>query len=73
MDKYKQEELLMSKSEKIMWCPMMDKECMFGECGWYNSIINNCSFQSLPYNIYKLNQSLEKIVDLASKPRKSRS
>lgn len=41
------------KEEVVRECPMFKTDCKKLKCGWYNPIIDVCSVQTLPYNLYK--------------------
>ena len=43
----------------IRECPMFKEPCKEENCAWYNKLVNNCSVQVLPYNLYKHVQALE--------------
>ena len=49
----------MAKDDDVKYCPMIDKLCIKSDCGWYNDIINVCAVNIIPFNLYKMSNSIE--------------
>jgi hypothetical protein len=42
------------------YCPFLDKTCIHEDCEMYSTILGHCGLTLLPYNIFKLNHTIEK-------------
>jgi hypothetical protein len=42
------------------YCPFLDKDCIHDDCELYSTILGHCSLNVLTYNVFKLNQAIEK-------------
>lgn len=49
-----------NKEKKIVThCPLINKQCMLDDCGWYMSKLDTCAVQVIPYNLYNHSNKLE--------------
>jgi hypothetical protein len=48
----------LEKTDKF--CPFLDKGCIHDNCELYSIVLGHCSLNVLPYNIYKLDRTIEK-------------
>ena len=53
----------MAKNKKdkieVIHCPLLNKQCIQKDCGWYMSKLDTCAVQVIPYNLYNHSNKLE--------------
>jgi hypothetical protein len=53
----------MSKKKKIekevRYCPLIIKQCLQEDCGWYLEKLDTCAVQVIPFNLYNHSNKLE--------------
>ena len=53
----------MSKNKKIekevRHCPLINKQCIQEDCGWYLDKLDTCAVQVIPYNLYNHSSKLD--------------
>ena len=48
------------KNEKeVRNCPLINKQCMQNDCGWYMPKLDTCAIQVIPYNLFNHSNKLE--------------
>ena len=64
------------KDEKeVRHCPLINKQCIQNDCGWYMSKLDTCAVQVIPYNLFnhsnkleECSQHYEQLLDYLTKP-----
>ena len=47
------------EKKEVRHCPLINKQCMQDDCGWYMPKLNTCAVQVIPYNLYNHSNKLE--------------
>ena len=55
----------MSRLENTQ-CPFYRAECITTSCSMHDSRLDNCTFQVIAYNLYKLDMSLKQVMEGAN-------
>ena len=63
----------------IRHCPLLNKQCMQNDCGWYMPKLGTCAIQVIPYNLFNHSNKLEEcnrnyyeLLDHLTKPVRAR-
>ena len=48
-----------TNEKEVRHCPLINKQCMHDDCGWYISKLDNCAVQVIPFNLYNHSNKLE--------------
>ena len=49
----------MKNEKEVIQCPLLKKQCIQEECGWYMSKLDACAVQVIPFNLYNHSNKLE--------------
>ena len=51
------------KVKKAKMCPLLDQNCLKGECEFYNQLLDRCEIGVVAYNLYRLSEVLKPRID----------
>jgi len=64
---------------EIKFCPLLDKNCIQEDCGWFLTKLKACAVQVVPYNLYIHSNKLEEssknyeiLLDYLTRPARRR-
>ena len=47
------------EKKEVRQCPLLNKQCIQEDCGWYVFKLDTCAVQVIPYNLYNHSNKLE--------------